>query len=145
MKYLAYGANMDVEVMKRRCPDAKLLGTGILADWRLMFKGEPPLSYGTIEQWDGFSVPYVLWEISAADERNLDRYEGYPKHYQKGEISIEYLGEKIRVMYYFKPEEQPVGAPSDHYVAALWKSYEEFGFDLAILRRARDFSCGDTL
>ena len=145
MKYLAYGANMDVDVMKQRCPDAKLLGTGTLEGWRLMFKGEPPFSYGTIEQWDGFSVPYVLWEISAADERKLDRYEGFPKHYQKGTVAIDFLGEKIMVMFYHKPEKQAVGAPSDHYVAALWKSYEAFGFDLVILKRARDFSCGDSL
>lgn len=145
MKYLAYGANMDVEVMKRRSPDAKLLGTGLLENWRLMFKGESPHSYATIEKWDGFSVPYVLWDISEADEKKLDRYEGYPKHYQKDTIAIEYLGEKILAMFYQKSEEQPVGAPNDHYVAVLWKSYEEFGFDLEILKRARDFSCGDSL
>ena len=57
-KYLAYGANMSVEMMARHCPDAKLLGTGELKNFRLMFKGEPPSSYGTIEPW----------EISAADE-----------------------------------------------------------------------------
>ena len=145
MKYLAYGANMDAEVMKRRCPDAKFLATGLLEDWRLMFKGEIPFSYGTIEQWEGFSVPYVLWEISEADEKELDRYEGYPKHYQKSTLAIEYDGETILVMFYQKPEDQPVGAPCDHYVAALWKSYEDFGFDLEILKRARSFSCGDSL
>lgn len=145
MKYLAYGANMDKEVMKRRCPDSKFLATGLLQDWRLMFKGEKPLSYATIEEWDGFSVPYVLWEISVADEKELDRYEGYPKHYQKNMIALEYDGETIFAMFYHKPEEQPVDAPSNHYVAALWKSYEDFGFDLAILKRARDFSCGDSL
>lgn len=145
MKYLAYGANMDAEVMKRRCPDSRFLATGLLENWRLMFKGESPLSYATIEEWDGFSVPYVLWEISAADEQELDAYEGYPNHYRKGEIAIDYGGETIWAMYYFKPEEDPVDAPDDHYVEALWKAYEDFDFDLAILKRARDFSCGDSL
>lgn len=37
--YIAYGSNMDMEQMKFRCPDAQLLGTGILENWRLMFKG----------------------------------------------------------------------------------------------------------
>ena len=62
-KYLAYGANMSVEMMAKRCPDAKLLGTGELKNFRLMFKGELTSSYGTIEPWDGFSVPFVLWDI----------------------------------------------------------------------------------
>lgn len=145
LKYLAYGANMDAEMMKCRCPDAKFLGTGVLKDWRLMFKGKPPSSYGTIEEWEGFSVPYVLWEISAADERNLNHYEGYPKHYLKGTVAVEFNGETVWAMYYFKPEDQPVGAPCDHYVAVLWGAYEKFGFDLSILIRARDFSCGDSL
>ena len=145
MKYLAYGANMDADVMKKRCPDAKLLGTGRLIDWRLMFKGEQPLSYATIEQWDGFSVPYVLWEISAADEKKLDAFEGYPTFYHKSAVAVDFLGESVWAMFYQKPEKEPVDAPSEHYVAALWKAYEDFGFDLRILKRARSFSCGDSL
>ena len=37
--YIAYGSNMDLEQMQSRCPDAELLGTGRLENWRLMFKG----------------------------------------------------------------------------------------------------------
>lgn len=143
-KYLAYGANMSVDMMKIRCPNAKLVGTGTLENFRLMFKGTPPRSFGTIEPWQGFCVPFVLWDISASDERNLDRYEGYPRFYQKHSVEVEVNGEKISAMYYSKPETERVGAPSDHYIAALWNSYEHFNFDLEILKRARDFSCGDS-
>lgn len=142
-KYLAYGANMSVEMMSRRCPDAKLIGTGTLENYRLMFKGDVPNSYGTIEQWDGFNVPFVLWDISPRDEKRLDRYEGYPIHYQKHTVTVEVNGEIVEAMYYSKPETERVNPPCDHYVAALWESYEHFGFDLEILKRARDFSCGD--
>lgn len=143
-KYLAYGTNMDVDMMKDRCPDAKLLGTGILKNFRLMFKGEPPSSYGTIEPWEGFNVPFVLWDISPADEKRLDRFEGYPRVYQKHTVTFDLNGETFTAMYYAKPETQPVGAPNDHYVAVLWAAYEYFNFDLDILIRARDFSCGDS-
>ena len=74
MKYLAYGANMDAEIMSLRCPNAKFLGTGILEGYRLMFKGEEPNAYATIEQWGGYRVPYVLWEISEENERDLDKW-----------------------------------------------------------------------
>lgn len=135
---------MSVDMMAVRCRDAKLVGTGLLPNFRLMFKGTPPKSYGTIEPWDGFNVPFVLWDISVADEKSLDRYEGFPRFYQKHTVEVTVNGEPVTAMYYAKPETEPVGAPSDHYVAALWESYEHFGFDLSILERARDFSCGDS-
>lgn len=141
--YLAYGSNMSVEIMKNRCPDAKFVGTGTLKDFRLMFKGNPPSSYGTIEAWEGFNVPFVLWTITMRDEDSLDYYEGYPRVYQKHTATVTVNGRTFNAMYYSKPETQPVGAPSDHYVAVLWEAYEHFGFDLEILIRARDFSCGD--
>ena len=142
-KYLAYDATLSVEMMSRRCPKSKFVGTGTLKNFRLMFKGELPNSYGTIEPWDGFEVPFVLWDLPASDEKRLDRYEGYPRVYQKFTVEVEVNGEKVTAMYYAKPETQRVNPPCDHYVAALWESYEYFGFDLKILERARDFACGD--
>ena len=109
-----------------------------------MFKGEQPSSYGTIEPWEGFCVPFVLWDISAADEKSLDRYEGFPRVYQKHTVEIELEGEKFTAMYYSKPDTERVNPPSLHYVDVLWQAYERFGFDLAILKRAVDFSCGDS-
>lgn len=143
-KYLAYGANMSVDMMAKRCPKAKLLGTGILNGYRLMFKGIAPNSYGTIEPWEGFCVPFVLWELTPADEKRLDRYEGYPRVYQKHTVEIEIGGDKFSAMYYAKPDTERVAPPSEHYVDVLWQAYERFSFDLEILKRARDFSCGDS-
>ena len=143
-KYLAYGANMNVDMMAQRCPKAKLKGTGILDGYRLMFKGELPSSYGTIEPWENFCVPFVLWEITPADEKSLDRYEDYPRVYQKHTVEVEVGNEKFTAMYYARPDTWCVNPPSEHYVNVLWQAYEHFGFDLGILIRARDFSCGDS-
>ena len=46
--YIAYGSNMDLEQMQRRCPEAELLGTGRLENWRLMFKGIKTGAYGSL-------------------------------------------------------------------------------------------------
>lgn len=140
MKYLAFGANMDTEIMTQRCKDAKFIGTGILEGFRLMFKGEEPFAYATIEQWDGFSVPYVLWEITLDDEKNLDRFEGYPNSYHKGTLVISHGGENFLAMYYYKDEEQPVGQPMTHYVEVLAAAYEKFKFDKTILDAALKLS-----
>lgn len=133
MKYLAYGANLNSEIFCARCPNAKFLGVDVLEGYRLMFKGEEPLAYATIEPWENFSVPYVLWEISEDDEKALDRYEGYPKHYQKHTVNIEFGGEKYSAMYYAKPEEEQVGQPMTHYVEVISQAYKDYKFDEKIL------------
>ena len=140
-KYLAYGANMNLDTMSRRCPTAKFLGTGLLEDYRLMFKGEDvTTSYATIEQWSGYAVPFVLWDLPPDAEKKLDRYEGYPIHYQKREVEIEFGGEKISAMFYCKPEKQRVYPPILHYYVALAESYETHGFDKKVLEEAFTFS-----
>lgn len=140
MKYLAYGANMDLGIMGQRCPNAKFLGTGVLEDYRLLFKGEEPRAYATIEEWEGFKVPYVLWEINYSDERELDYFEGCPVHYKKNTVEIEFNGEKFLAMFYQKDTAQPVGQPMTHYVEVLEDAYEHFKFDRSILNAALKFS-----
>lgn len=136
MKYLAYGENMDAGIMRSRCKGAKLLGMGTLKGYRLLFKGEEPLAYATIEQWDGFEVPYVLWEITDADERALDRFEGYPHSYQKRTVTVDHDGQKFLAIFYQKDEAEPIGQPMTHYVEVLTAAYECFDFDRSILAEA---------
>ena len=79
MFYFAYGSNLDVQQMTRRCPGATVVGLGELRDHRLTF----PL---TSHDWDGGvasvavahgeSVWGVIYELSDADLASLDHYEG---------------------------------------------------------------------
>ena len=80
MKYIAYGSNMVEEQMAHRCPGAKLIGTGYLPNHRLEF-----YLHATVERTraQGAKVPVAVWEITAANERSLDRYEGFPTYYTK--------------------------------------------------------------
>ena len=41
-KYIAYGSNMNIEQMERRCPGARVAGKGWLKDHRLFFAGHDP-------------------------------------------------------------------------------------------------------
>lgn len=144
--YIAYGSNMDEEQMKFRCPDAELLGAGVLEGWRLMFKGSLTGAYATIEREKGFAVPILLWRISVADEANLDRYEGFPAFYYKRVVQAVKIDEKgkrkgiTRGMVYIMHEKRKLGAPSKHYLKILEDAYEEFNFDKTILDAAYDYS-----
>ena len=82
-KYIAYGSNLSVEQMAHRCPDATVVGMAAIQDWKLVFRG-----CATIEPAEGRVVPVLIWEISDRDERNLDRYEGYPSYYFKRDMTV---------------------------------------------------------
>lgn len=138
--YVAYGSNLDEQIMERRCPDSELVGSGKLSGWRLMFKGEKPYSYATVEEWEGYEVPVLLWSVTREDEKFLDVVEGYPDVYQKLEVTVEVEGKKIAGFMYAKPEEERLNAPSDHYYAVLYDAYKKWGFDLAVLVEAFKFS-----
>ena len=139
--YIAYGSNMDEGQMQLRCPDAKLIGKGTIKGWRLMFKGSLSGNYATIERDENCEVPILLWKISAADEKKLDRYEGCPHFYYKRNIEVEMEnGKTVKGMVYIMHEERKLGLPSAHYYKILSDAYEKFEFDLKILEEAINFS-----
>lgn len=135
--YLAYGSNMDMDQMAYRCPDAAYVGTAVLDGWRLMFKGSMSGNYATIEREEGCKVPVVVFEISAADEKSLDRYEGYPNFYYKDYLDVPEYG---KAMVYIMHEERRMGLPSEYYYDVLYKAYELFGFDKKILMGAYEYT-----
>ena len=135
--YLAYGSNLSVEQMERRCPDAKPIGKAILPEWKLVFK-----IHATIEPCKGSKVPVLVWKISDRDEQNLDRYEGYPSYYIKQDVELmmtDLRGRNPRpvtAMVYIMADGHRVRMPMKGYVDILVEGYERFGFDEDILREA---------
>ena len=61
--YVAYGSNTYAPQMNRRCPEARLVGTGFLKDYELEFRGA-----ATVVPKPGAQVPVVLWEITELNE-----------------------------------------------------------------------------
>lgn len=135
--YLAYGSNLSVKQMERRCPDAKPIGKAILPNWKLLFK-----IHATIEPCKGSKVPVLVWKISDRDEQNLDRYEGYSSYYIKQDVGIlmtDLRGRNPRpatAMVYIMADAHRVRMPMKGYVDILVEGYERFGFDMDILREA---------
>lgn len=144
--YLAYGSNLNVHQMKCRCPDAKPVGTAWIQDYQLLFKGSKTGSYLTIEKAENSAVPVAVWEVSEADERWLDVYEGYPNFYYKTEMElpVELLGKgetkTLTAFVYIMHEDRPLGIPSSAYVRTCVQGCRDFGFDLKYLRLAFDIS-----
>lgn len=144
--YLAYGSNLNVAQMRFRCPDAMVVGTALIPDYELLFKGSLTGAYLTIEPRQGAQVPVGVWEVSLADELKLDRYEGFPSFYYKKEIRLPvtdiHTGKTTPhdAFVYIMHEDRRLGIPTEMYVRTCLEGYKDFGFDTTFLLEAYDKS-----
>ena len=83
--YFAYGSNMDLYQMNYRCPSSEVMGKVTLNDYKLAFRGH---GFATVLPSPGDAVQGVLWRLTPEDERRLDFYEGYPRHYEKETVTV---------------------------------------------------------
>ena len=125
MKYIAYGSNMSLEQMMHRCPHARLIGTGYLPQYRVEFhlhanvEPDPHMRRG---------VPVAVFEIDEADERELDRYEGFPYYYPKATATVNMRdGSKIEGMLYVMKLIRNA-YPDRHYFNGIVDAYIDLGF-----------------
>jgi phage replication-related protein YjqB (UPF0714/DUF867 family)/gamma-glutamylcyclotransferase (GGCT)/AIG2-like uncharacterized protein YtfP len=83
--YFAYGSNLDVTQMARRCPDARDPRPATLADhdWLINERG-----VATVEPLAGAQVHGVLWQISDHDLDVLDSAEGVPVRYRRDRLTV---------------------------------------------------------
>ncbi len=144
--YAAYGSNLNLKQMTRRCPDAKLVGTGYLQDYELLFKGSKSGSYLTVLPHKGSTVPVGIFKVSDQDEKNLDVYEGYPRFYKKksANVAVISLDGKTtnykRVFFYLMEKDRPFGLPSQGYLETCLEGYRNCHFDPEFLETALDES-----
>jgi hypothetical protein len=148
--YAAYGSNLHIHQMKKRCPDAYVIGQGYIEDYELEFRG-----VATIKPSSGQKVPIVLWSISNKDEVALDRYEGvssclYRKellevNMELGKKGSSQQSKKVTSMVYIMnlDDLKSIAPPSPYYYEVIREGYMYHGFQLrplvvaAILSGAR--------
>jgi gamma-glutamylcyclotransferase (GGCT)/AIG2-like uncharacterized protein YtfP len=132
--YIAYGSNLNLEQMKRRCPTAEVVGTAELRNWRLWFRGGHHSAVATIERERGFTVPVLIWWIQPGDEAALDRYEGWPHLYRKETLRLTVNGRRVYAMVYIMNEAgHPYGIPSASYFDTIREGYTSANFNADIL------------
>ena len=70
--YFAYGSNMDMAAMARRCPASRPLGLARLARHRFAIL---QAGYATVVRDPRSTVHGILYDLALADVAALDRYE----------------------------------------------------------------------
>ena len=149
--YIAYGSNLNVQQMARRCPTATPVGTGVLEGWRLEFRGSGSGAYLTIVPFEGGRVPVGIWRISEADEKALDRYEGFPHFYQKYKIKVEMEDlwsprlRSVTALVYIMREDAAPGVPDPLYVRICRVGCYDFGLDESELYAALNRAGGEVI
>lgn len=123
--YLAYGSNLNKRQMKYRCPDAVPVGSCVVNDYELVFRG-----VATIEPKPGDSVQCGIWKISQEDEIRLDSYEGYPRLYVKQDFWVTVKGKTVQAMAYVMTNGiRRLSPPSTEYLLTIAGGYDDFGLD----------------
>lgn len=134
----AYGSNLDVEQMERRCPSARVRAEGRIANHRLAFAG---YSHG----WRGAVATLIhmprrltrgiVYAISKEDLLRLDGFEGAPHAYVRRVYPIRLgTGEKVMAGVYIQPSPVEESSPSARYFETVARAYRAWGF----CRRAVD-------
>jgi gamma-glutamylcyclotransferase (GGCT)/AIG2-like uncharacterized protein YtfP len=121
--YFAYGANMDVEAMALRCPQAKPIGLARLARHRWIISAD---GYATVVRDARRDVHGLLWELALADVPPLDKYEDVPRLYRKVQQPVIATTGIRRAMIYLG-RSTDVGKPRPDYLNAVIAAAQKCG------------------
>lgn len=92
MRYFAYGSNMDGDRLRERGVSFSRRQRAVLEGYRLVFNKRssrnPREGYANIVKDEDGVVEGILYEIADGDIKKLDRYEGYPQHYERQKVKV---------------------------------------------------------
>ena len=130
MLYFAYGSNLHLFQMKRRCKDSIFLKKINLKNFKLTFRSK--YRAADIEPCEKSIVPGGLFEISKSDEKKLDVYEDFPILYKK--YYFFYYGKKV--MTYTMVKKTPFKFPTERYLNIVKCGYKDCKLDIKYLKKA---------
>jgi gamma-glutamylcyclotransferase (GGCT)/AIG2-like uncharacterized protein YtfP len=113
--YFAYGANMDVESMARRCPSSKPIGLARLPRHRWIISSD---GYANVVRDPRREVTGLLWELALSDVPPLDRFEDVPRLYRKVTQPV-ITGKGIRRALVYVGRAAETGRPRPGYLDAV--------------------------
>ena len=127
IKYFAYGSNLDLLQMKRRCPSSKSISKGSLPDYRLTFNRYSSGWNGGVADVikdQGSEVWGLVFELSDTDLKRLDGYEGCYKDqtslYERWKSIIDTPdGQVCNVWVYTVVEKQQFVQPTPEYLQII--------------------------
>ena len=130
MLYFAYGSNLNLFQMKRRCKDSVFLKKYELKGYKLNFRSK--YRAADIEKSKNSIVPGALFEISKSDEKKLDVYEDFPILYKK----LYFTHYNRTVMTYIMVNKTEFRYPTERYLNVVKRGYKDCKLDTKYLKVA---------
>lgn len=130
--YFAYGSNMDGAQMRARVPGVREVGPGTLGGHEFLFSGFSQRWGGAVANVRakrGSKVFGVVYELPAGGLSMLDRFEGYPTHYQRklATVTLARSQQRVKCALYYKRRTAAEAPPSPVYVAQILKALKRHG------------------
>lgn len=125
--YFAYGSNMDEKQMTSRCPGSQLVGRARLLAHSFLINERGVASVIAAQECVTHGL---LWTITPAGEKALDRYEGMAGgHYLKKVVAVHPVdsSEVVEALIYVASNNRP-GAPRPGYIEKIIHAACERGF-----------------
>lgn len=132
--YFAYGSNLNLAQMQRRCPGSAAVQRLTIKGWRLAFRG-----VADIEPAEGEVVHGALYRVTPTCEATLDRYEGAAPGgmgvYRQVDFNVVLPDGHVDAFFY-KMNDDMVDLPSQRYFETIATGYKEWGLPVKALRAA---------
>jgi len=146
--YFAFGSNLHTPQMSERCPGSRVLQPGVLKGYRLAFSGYSGRWEGgvaTIVTDPSCEVQGLLYDLNEEDQRNLDRFEGFPTVYDRLQVSVEERDGNLHSAMTYQKRNSDIATPSLRYFHQIWKAYRFFHLDEAFLLRVVEDSLNENI
>jgi len=127
----AYGSNLDVMQMQRRCGVLDVEGIALLPNHRLAFAGYSARWSGavaTIRGGHASVVPGVLYRLDSDALKSLDRFEGHPLVYERVLVRVFASDRRWRRVHTYMLCSRSAGRPAPEYLDAIRRGYRVWGF-----------------
>lgn len=135
--YFAYGSNLHVDQMRRRCPDSRLVGPAHLPRHELTFFGRSAAwewgGVANVEERERGRVPGAVYEVTERDLARLDQHENM---YERLQVSVHGRGTNHTAWVYRASRGRAPSIPSSRYLATMAHGYGHHGHSLASLFEA---------
>jgi len=104
INYFAYGSNMNPCRLSDRGVSYASARAGLLPNWQLRFdkmsQKDRSVGFANIQPFWDDSVCGIVYELPSSDLDKLDRFEGYPRHYQRTTLSVQVDGVLVDCVVY---------------------------------------------
>lgn len=132
MLYFAYGSNLNKKQMKARCPESVPITKTVLKNFKLVFN-----YYADIVEIPGEIVYGAVYDVSDSDIKKLNRYEGYPRHYEIINVEVEDDDGKSYKAFAYVMTSKGIREPEEHYYNIIKQGYMDWNLPQEFLINAR--------